>query len=55
MTREEMLEMIRESCMERNVSPEKLAAAEKRINDFFDRKEAGQSSPNKTEQPPQKQ
>ena len=35
MTREQMLQMIRESCMERNVSPEKLAAAEKEINDFF--------------------
>ena len=55
MTREQMLEVIRESCRERNVPPEKQAAAEKEINDFFDRKDAGLISPSKTEQPQQKQ
>ncbi len=55
MTREQMLKIIRESCRERNVPPEKQAAAEKEINDFFDRKEAGTSSASKTEQQLQKQ
>ena len=52
MTREQMLELIRESFKDDPL--ESLARAEKVINDFYDRRETGQNSESKNELEQQK-
>ncbi|MBR4578524.1 MAG: hypothetical protein IKO22_02795 [Oscillospiraceae bacterium] len=53
MTREEMLQIIREDLTRLGVPQEKIEESEKRINEFYDRKEAGQNSQNTSVPPPQ--
>ena len=53
MTREQMLELIRESWAESAEHKITLKEAEKIINDFYDRREAGQNSEGEAEQPRQ--
>ena len=55
MNRELMLKIIREDYERLGATPEEIAIAEKTINDFYDRREAGKSSENRAEGQPQKQ